>query len=333
MKNKVCFIIPYFGKLPNYFPLFLKSCSYNPGYNWLLFTDDETKYDYPGNVHRVVMAFKELQTLVKSKYDFPVCFENAYKLCDFKPAYGHIFSDYLIDYTHWGHCDIDVIMGNLNDFISDELLDSYDKLFSIGHFIIYKNTSHVNLCYMSTYNNKVVYKDVFQTPKIMVFDEEGRTKYNVNNIFKENGFKVLDEDWSLNFSIFYTAFHRTFYVGMEKSPDGFVLERTCDHIVVWDNGCLYRYSLNRTDKEIIKEEYMYLHLQERHMSFDISICELNTIKIVPDKFLPLEVDEITADNYDRIIIKYLSFHKFHRFIKENRRRLKKIAKILKFEGI
>ena len=42
MKSKVTFIIPYFGKLPNYFDLFLKSCKYNGGYRWIVFTDDKT---------------------------------------------------------------------------------------------------------------------------------------------------------------------------------------------------------------------------------------------------------------------------------------------------
>ena len=31
MKSKVTFLIPYFGKLPDYFDLFLKSCKYNGG--------------------------------------------------------------------------------------------------------------------------------------------------------------------------------------------------------------------------------------------------------------------------------------------------------------
>ena len=31
MKSKVTFLIPYFGNLPNYFDLFLKSCKYNGG--------------------------------------------------------------------------------------------------------------------------------------------------------------------------------------------------------------------------------------------------------------------------------------------------------------
>lgn len=46
MKSKVTFLIPYFGILPNYFDLFLKSCEYNAEYQWIVFTDDETPRRY-----------------------------------------------------------------------------------------------------------------------------------------------------------------------------------------------------------------------------------------------------------------------------------------------
>ncbi|WP_333562533.1 DUF6625 family protein, partial [Lactobacillus amylovorus] len=44
--KKGAFIIPYFGHFNNYFQLFLNSCKYNSNYDWIIFTDDRTKYDY-----------------------------------------------------------------------------------------------------------------------------------------------------------------------------------------------------------------------------------------------------------------------------------------------
>lgn len=49
-KYTSCFVIPYFGKLPSNIEIFLKTCEYNKNFNWLLFTDDKTKYQYPNNV-------------------------------------------------------------------------------------------------------------------------------------------------------------------------------------------------------------------------------------------------------------------------------------------
>ena len=93
--NKCCFIIPYFGKLPKTFPIFLKSCAKNPEFNWLIFTNDDTAFDYPLNVSVVHMTLDELSSLADKKLGFKVALDKAYKLCDFKPAYGFIFEDYI----------------------------------------------------------------------------------------------------------------------------------------------------------------------------------------------------------------------------------------------
>lgn len=37
---------------------FLKTCEYNKNFNWLLFTDDKTKYQYPDNVLNVQCTFE-----------------------------------------------------------------------------------------------------------------------------------------------------------------------------------------------------------------------------------------------------------------------------------
>ena len=99
--KRICLVIPYFGKLPNYFQLFLKSCSCNSDFNWIVFTDDVTEFQYPPNVRRVIISFEELRKIVKSKFDFETCLDRPYKLCDFKPAYGLIFEEYLLFLNHF----------------------------------------------------------------------------------------------------------------------------------------------------------------------------------------------------------------------------------------
>lgn len=44
---KIAIIIAYFGKLPEYIQLFLDSCKLNYGFEWLIFSDDDTTYNYP----------------------------------------------------------------------------------------------------------------------------------------------------------------------------------------------------------------------------------------------------------------------------------------------
>ena len=72
MRSKVTFLIPYFGKLPNYFDLFLKSCEFNRNYLWIIFTDDTTERRWPSNVLHVAMSFDELKKKIQSKFDFEI---------------------------------------------------------------------------------------------------------------------------------------------------------------------------------------------------------------------------------------------------------------------
>ena len=75
---------------------------------------------------------------------FEIVVESGYKLCDFKPALGYIFSDYIKKYDFWGYCDIDIIFGNIRAFMTDDLLNEYDVIsarhdYLTGCFALYKN--------------------------------------------------------------------------------------------------------------------------------------------------------------------------------------------------
>lgn len=108
-ESSICLVVLYFGKLPNYFELWLESCKYNETINFLLFTDDKTEYDYPDNVTVIYTSFENIKSQIQSKFDFKISLERPYKLCDYRPAYGYIFNEYLKEYDFWGHCDLDVI--------------------------------------------------------------------------------------------------------------------------------------------------------------------------------------------------------------------------------
>lgn len=78
-----------------------------------LFTDDRTLYEYPNNVKAFYFTTDGLKDIFGKNYDFKIAIDNPYKFCDFKPAYGEIFADYLKGYDFWGHCDIDLLWGNI----------------------------------------------------------------------------------------------------------------------------------------------------------------------------------------------------------------------------
>lgn len=135
-ESSICLVVLYFGKLPNYFNLWLTSCKYNKTINFLLFIDDETKYDYPDNVKVIYTTFENIKNQIQSKFDFNISLKKPYKLCDYKPAYGYIFNEYLEKYDLWGHCDLDVIFGNLRKFLSEEILMQNDKIYRHRSFFI-----------------------------------------------------------------------------------------------------------------------------------------------------------------------------------------------------
>ncbi|KAL7555315.1 hypothetical protein ACHAWF_018977 [Thalassiosira exigua] len=72
-----------------------------------------------------------------------------YILVEYKPALGHIFADYLKEYTHWGYSDLDVVFGDVPRWIDEDEWSDYDvvtygfgdqdKLYLRGQFTFHKN--------------------------------------------------------------------------------------------------------------------------------------------------------------------------------------------------
>lgn len=333
--KKCCFIIPYFGKLPNYFQQFLNSCKYNPDYNWLLFTDDNTKFDFPVNVQKVSMTFSQLKSLFQDKFDFPIELSKPYKLCDYKPAYGYIFQDYLNGYMFWGHCDIDLIFGNISHFITDDMLTNYDKLFCLGHLVLYKNTIENNRVFMSDYHGVQLYKKVFCCPEIMVFDEELRNFNNVNQIFLKEGKKVFMKDYSMNLYIFAKQFIRILFVGLAHGyRNAYMLEVPKKAVYIWQRGILFRLLLE--GKDIVKEEYLYIHLQKRRMKINSHNTNSDILQIMPNAFRKLNSIPYNFDEFQKIKKESICFHKarlsYDRYLRRIQNKLHRFFKYLQWKN-
>ena len=54
-------------------------------------------------------------------------------VAEYKPAFGAIFAAHLKPYTHWGYCDLDMVIGNLPLFIERQEFSDYDVVtYSFG---------------------------------------------------------------------------------------------------------------------------------------------------------------------------------------------------------
>lgn len=172
-KYSIIIVIPYFGELPWYFSYFLQSCRFNPDVHFLIVTDD-CSHDSkaPRNVFLIHQTFEDLKKMIADKLKMSVAIPNPYKLCDFKPAYGLIFSDYITSYDFWGMGDIDVIYGNIRDFMTEEILGSNDIItvrhdFLVGYFTLFRNCKKMNELFRSSRD----YQKVFSTEEHYCFDE------------------------------------------------------------------------------------------------------------------------------------------------------------------
>lgn len=166
--KKIAFVVPHFGQFKNYFPAFIESCRKNSTVDWLVFTDNSVE-NVPENVHVFKISFEQLRNKIQQCFDFEICLNAPYKLCDYKPAYGHIFEEFLTDYDFWGYCDSDLIFGNIRYFITDSVLEQHERIFSRGHCQLFHNTDRNRFFYR---NQKIVdYKAVYTTQRNCSFDE------------------------------------------------------------------------------------------------------------------------------------------------------------------
>lgn len=144
--NKVCIIICYFGNLPNWFNYWLKSAELS-GLDFLFVTDASLEsYKIPHNIKIITKNLTGLfnEFKIHTKYNKKIETLSPYKLCDFKPLYGDVFSKEISGYSHWGFGDIDLIFGKVIKDASDRMLD-YDLVSFMqdrvsGHLCIVKNT-------------------------------------------------------------------------------------------------------------------------------------------------------------------------------------------------
>lgn len=309
--KKACFIVPYFGQFPNYFQLFLRSCSINKDYQWLIITDNKEKYSYPKNVKKIDMSFQQLREKFQDKFDFSICLNTPRKLCDYKPAYGYIFEDYIHDYPYWGHCDIDTIIGKLNDFLPELISKKYDKIFTLGHFVLYKNTFENNRIFMKQFQGRKLYKESFTTDKITVFDETYGNKNNVNSIFISNKKEVFQEDYSYNIYINRTTFQQIKY--LYKTNTYILGEKLKYNIFVWSSNGLSQ--IKMCNNKVVNTKIMYLHLQQRKMRIKKDISKYYDFVIIPNLFYGIEKVPKNISEYKKLKKGNFSFHKERIFIK------------------
>lgn len=189
--NKICLLLPFYGKWPSFLNLFLESCKYNDWIDFVFLTDLIPPDGAPRNVYYHKLSFKELNSLFREKLNFDFELANPYKLCDLRPAFGVVFEDYLKAYDFWGFGDIDLVFGEIRSFVNLKALQQYDVLcfrkeWCSGSFSIFRNCDSINLLFLREPRHKNIFKD----PEFRGFDECGKLFLEV-----KNGLDLLDEQF------------------------------------------------------------------------------------------------------------------------------------------
>ncbi len=279
--KSIGYLIPYFGKLPQSLEMWLLSCKMNPTVDWILLTDDKTEYDYPENVKVKYCTYEEIKERIASHYDFPIVINKPWKLCEYKSAYGEIFAEELEGYDFWGHCDMDLIWGDIRKFVTDEMLEKYDKIGYQGHSTLYRNTKENNRIYRTEIEGITSYKEAFTTEEGLCFDEVA-----INQIYEHLGIEYYKTPNFAHLDIFANSFH----LGHLPKEEDYKNNR---QIIVWDKGKIFRY-YNHNGKLHTDDEFMYFHTFMRPLTYKIDKYDENEIYIsYPDVVRRAQRSELT----------------------------------------
>lgn len=281
--NKICIILPYFGKFNSYFNLWLQSCRYNSRIDWYIFTDDKTKYSFPDNIRVSYYTFSDVQQLAYKLWGDDILLESPYDLCKFRVAYHVLFPQVVEKYEYWGFCDCDLIFGDIYSAILPAINQDYDKISWRGHFTLFRNKSENKNIYLENVPCAHTFRDCISKVEkdyYNLFDEVG-----INFIFDYLGKTVYKKLLIADLDVKKYNFICKHFSQSEE------YKNNCQ-IFEWDNGHLYRVYL--FNGELFKEEFAYVHFLRRWMKNLVTNSQCTHYLIIPpNKFIDYE--EVTVD--------------------------------------
>ncbi len=279
--KKIAIIVPWFGPLPNYFNLWLKSAKMNATIDFYIFTD-QTEQKNCGNIYVLYSSLQDMKYRAESAMNMRCSLNSPYKLCDYRAAFGIMFADIIRPYDFWGFCDIDVVFGDLREFLTDDLLSKFDKISNLGHLMLFRNTGKVNKTFMHCKNDMYnTYYEAYHMECNCAFDEKGGLTG-----LADAGYYRTYKDYTYTADIFPDTYHfRTFYN----------LKSDALHLYEYCSGKLYAHVIE--DGTINKIEMMYIHLQARKM--ENLVLDTDHYLILPGafvKYAPVTKQMIIEEN-------------------------------------
>lgn len=236
--NKILIIVPYYGNLPPYFSMWLKTCENNSRFNWLIVSDENNKYiedELPSNVSFLNVSFVSLKDRIEHLLGFNFEHFTPYRLCDCRPLFGMLFESHIENYDFWGWCDMDLLFGDLSKYLVTERLNRHDKIYANGHLSLVKNSELVSSITKKMISDERVI-NIFKSKYPEGFDE----RY-FNTICNDNDLNVFDEKECIDISPRFYGFRN-------------INNKNKKVNVIYKDGLIFDDDNN---------EYPYVHFQKR----------------------------------------------------------------------
>lgn len=280
--TRICLMVVWMGPFTKEYRLWLNSVEKNPTIDFYVITDQEKPVDCPSNVFYIKSSLKEVKAKFEENLGMKIRLERPYKLCDYKPIWWMLMDERLYNYDFYGHCDVDLVFGDLRHFLTEDFLSEYDKCFDTGYFILYRNNEEMRNLFRRSLdkdNAAYPYKKAFKTDFACYFDEfmgmsilSWQYKKGYVDQLKED--YIQDFSWKrLDFNSYIT--HKSF-------------------VIHWINGKLYRVEVDESGNIIedlsngnMGKELLLVHIQKRKMDICFNVDDKNEASdywIYPNKY-------------------------------------------------
>ena len=216
-------------------PLWAKSAS-GSGVDYIILSDHPPGFEMPPNMRHISISFLELARLISDKLldgywpegrQLLFLWASKYKVIDVKPALGFLFRDYIADFAFWGHVDNDMLMGNVGEYLTSDVLSKYDIISGLKR-------GQTGRDILSTWGPFTIYRNV---PKVTEFFRELDLKYiydNINAMFVD---EWGGNEWSFyNWSMTKLINDRADARGIRVADQGFNTG--------WDGQCFWKDELH-----------------------------------------------------------------------------------------
>jgi hypothetical protein len=182
MLTKVAIIAVYFGAFPKYFDIFKHTAFFNKDYDWFIFTDQVSEPVKENNIHFIPYSLDIYNKRLSTIFNCDIAIKEVNRICEGRPAFAAIFEEYIKDYDWWGWTDLDLLNGNFNKFINDDILNAYDAINATTSTIHKHRTASLNGTIMLlSVRLKDLYKQINNYVSMLI-DGKPDGRYNSYNI-------------------------------------------------------------------------------------------------------------------------------------------------------